>query len=136
MKRLRQSPRGQALVEFALVVPLFVIVLLGLFDLGRAVFYYTTIANASREATRLAIVDQTVATIQQRADDSLSAVMNPNLVTTTVTFYESDATTPTATPALGDFVEVRTRHNFDFMLPFVPNVSFEGVTTQQLERTS
>jgi Flp pilus assembly protein TadG len=137
MKRLQhRSTPGQALVEFALVVPLFVFILLGLFDLGRAVFYYSTVANASREAVRLAIVDQTVTAIQQRADDSVSAVMNPALVDSVVTFYESDATTPTLTPHIGDFAEVRTRHTFDFMLPWVPNVTFEGVTTQQIEHTS
>ena len=52
--------RGQAMVEFALVVPLFILVLVGLFDVGRAVYAYNTVNNAAREAGRLAIVDQYV----------------------------------------------------------------------------
>lgn len=135
MHAANDRSRGQALVEFALVVPLFVIVVLGLFDLGRAVLYYSTVANASREAVRVAIVDQTVPNIQQRADDIASSVMNPALVDSAVTFYKADGTTTTVTPKLGDFAEVRTTHLFDFMLPFVPNVTLEGVTTQQIERT-
>lgn len=46
------------MVEFALVVPLFILVLVGLFDVGRAVYAYHTVNNAAREAGRLAIVDQ------------------------------------------------------------------------------
>ena len=57
MSRAREE-RGQAMVEFALVVPLFILVLVGLFDVGRAVYAYNTVNNAAREAGRLAIVDQ------------------------------------------------------------------------------
>lgn len=54
-------------MEFALVLPLLLLIMLGLFDLGRAVYAFNTVSNAAREATRLAIVDQTVATIQAKA---------------------------------------------------------------------
>jgi len=67
MRRHAARPRGQALVEFALVLPLLVVILLGIFDLGRAVYAFNTVSNAAREATRVAIVDQTVATIQAKA---------------------------------------------------------------------
>jgi Flp pilus assembly protein TadG len=50
--------RGQALVEFALVFPAIVLLLFGAIDLGRAVFAYSTIANAAREAARVAVVNQ------------------------------------------------------------------------------
>lgn len=50
--------RGQTLVEFALVVPIFLLIVLGLFDVGRAVFNYNTVANAAREGARVAIVNQ------------------------------------------------------------------------------
>lgn len=53
-----RETRGQALVEFALVVPIFIIVLVGLFDVGRAVWNYSTVANAAREAARVAVVNQ------------------------------------------------------------------------------
>jgi len=62
--RTPKQPRGQSMVEFALIVPVFVLLLVGIFDFGRAVYGYSTINNAAREAARLAIVDQTVAHIQ------------------------------------------------------------------------
>jgi Flp pilus assembly protein TadG len=54
----RSNEPGQALVEFALILPVFILLLVGLFDLGRAVYAFNTISNASREAVRVAIVDQ------------------------------------------------------------------------------
>jgi len=52
----RRICRGQSLVEFALVFPLFFFMVTGLLDLGRAVFAYTTMNTAVREGTRFAIV--------------------------------------------------------------------------------
>jgi hypothetical protein len=49
---------GQSLVEFALVFPLLILFLFGLFDLGRAVYAYNTVANAAREGARVATVNQ------------------------------------------------------------------------------
>lgn len=51
--------RGQALVEFALVFPVLILVLVAVFDVGRLVFAYNDITNATRTGTRVAIVDQT-----------------------------------------------------------------------------
>lgn len=49
--------RGQALVEFALVAPWFFLVLLGIVEAGRFIFYYETLNNATREGARYAIVN-------------------------------------------------------------------------------
>ncbi len=62
-----RSHRGQALVEFALVLPLLVLLLVGILDVGRLVYAYHTANNAAREGGRQAIVDQTQSHIQQRA---------------------------------------------------------------------
>jgi Flp pilus assembly protein TadG len=71
MNRLRRrhgrSGRGQTLVEFALILPIFILIVVGIFDAGRAVFAYHTANNAAREGGRQAIVDQTEAHVQARA---------------------------------------------------------------------
>ena len=56
--RAQSRSRGQSLVEFAIVLPVITLVVLGLFDMGRAVFSYNTLAQAARQANRTAIVDQ------------------------------------------------------------------------------
>jgi TadE-like protein len=52
----RAKPRGQAMVEFALIFPIFILLMVGLFDLGRVIWVNDTLANAAREAARYAIV--------------------------------------------------------------------------------
>jgi len=49
--------RGQALPEFALVVPLILLMAIGTLDLGRVLLAMDTSANAAREAARFAIVN-------------------------------------------------------------------------------
>jgi Flp pilus assembly protein TadG len=48
----RRSARGQSLVELALTLPLLLIILLGVVDLGRVYFSYMTVINAAREGAR------------------------------------------------------------------------------------
>lgn len=52
----RDTPRGQALVEFALVLPILTLLLAGFWDLGRVVLAHDALNHAAREAARYAIV--------------------------------------------------------------------------------
>lgn len=49
--------RGTAVVEMALVLPIFVAVVLGIIEFGRAMMVGQMVTNAARESTRLAIID-------------------------------------------------------------------------------
>ncbi len=64
---------GQSLVEFALIFPLAFFLITGFLDLGRAVFYYSSLTNAVREGTRYAIVhkDELNAAFNNPTDNSL-----------------------------------------------------------------
>lgn len=55
------SRRGQTMVELALVLPLFVMVLSGIIILGIGVFYQQQITNAAREAARHAAIHSATA---------------------------------------------------------------------------
>lgn len=57
----RQSGRGQAMVELALVFPLFAMVLFGIIVLGIGVFYQQQVTNAAREAARFASIHSATA---------------------------------------------------------------------------
>jgi hypothetical protein len=54
--RRRSKSRGQGLVEFALVLPVFMAILIGMVDMGRAIWANNSAANAAREAARFASV--------------------------------------------------------------------------------
>ncbi|MBI4787294.1 MAG: pilus assembly protein [Chloroflexi bacterium] len=47
---------GQSLLEFALVLPVLVLVVFGMFDLGSAVITQNMMANAAREGARTGII--------------------------------------------------------------------------------
>jgi Flp pilus assembly protein TadG len=53
---LKHSQRGQSLVEMALILPIFLVCVLGMIDLGRAVYAHTILSNAVRDGCRTAIV--------------------------------------------------------------------------------
>ena len=46
------SKKGQGIVEFALAFPVFLLIVLGIFEFGRLFFTYATVFTASREAAR------------------------------------------------------------------------------------
>jgi Flp pilus assembly protein TadG len=55
----RRGQSSQALIEFALISPVLLLLLFGIIDIGRAVFYYDTLNHAVREGARAAVQAQT-----------------------------------------------------------------------------
>jgi Flp pilus assembly protein TadG len=53
----RERHRGQALVEFAIILPVFFLLVAGMFDFGLGIYSDLTLINAAREGARLGIVD-------------------------------------------------------------------------------
>lgn len=91
---MRDATRGQTLVEFALVIVVFILLLMGIFDLGRAVFSYTSVTNGAREGARLGIVNQDETAIKTRA---MNAAQMADRTPTAVTVALSESTSsPTA----------------------------------------
>src|SRR5512143_2855550 len=71
---------GQSLVEFALLFPLLLLILLGAIDLGRAFNAYFTITNASREGARWGSTHPTdTAGVTARVQAELSGVVVTNI---------------------------------------------------------
>jgi len=46
--------KGQGMVELALTLPIFLTLVYGIFEVGRAIFMYSAVLNASRDAARYA----------------------------------------------------------------------------------
>ena len=65
--------RGQAMVEMALTLPMFTMVIFGIITLGLGVFYQQQVTNAAREAARYAVIhtatDDGCPTVSNRAPD-------------------------------------------------------------------
>ena len=53
-KKRRSGEHAQAIVEFAIVLPILMLMLVGILEVGRMIFLYASVTNASREAVRYA----------------------------------------------------------------------------------
>jgi Flp pilus assembly protein TadG len=53
---MRGRRRGQAITEFALVVPTLLLLVLGITEFGRVLIIYTSTINAAREGSRFGAV--------------------------------------------------------------------------------
>lgn len=67
------TERGQSLVEFALVLPLFLMLLLGVAEFGRAWMVRNVLTGAAREAARIVAVQGDSASAQARANELLAS---------------------------------------------------------------
>jgi hypothetical protein len=47
--------QSQALIEFALIAPVLLLLIFGIIDIGRAIFFYDTLTHAAREGARAAV---------------------------------------------------------------------------------
>ncbi len=56
-QRSDQRTQGQALAEFAIILVVLMLLVLGIVDLSRAVYVRSVVANAAREGARLAAVE-------------------------------------------------------------------------------
>ncbi len=55
-KSFKNIKHGQSLVEFAILLPLLLIIIMFFFDMGRLVFYFTVLNNAARDGARYGAV--------------------------------------------------------------------------------
>jgi Flp pilus assembly protein TadG len=114
--------QGQSLVEFALVLPIMLFLFMILFDFGRAVYAYSTVADAARQGVRYAIVNQSTGTIQSTAAGAATAL---GIVPTSVevAFHPAGTTVGTCSPLdLGCVAEVRVPYRWTAITPIISNV--------------
>jgi Flp pilus assembly protein TadG len=108
------SENGQTIVEFALVAPLLMVLILGILQGGIAFNHYLVVTDAARAASREAIVARvsgvSVATIQQAAKNA-SGDLDQSKLNVTV----SDPTDPTLTTA-GSSVTVTVTYPYSINL--------------------
>jgi Flp pilus assembly protein TadG len=133
----RRTRRGQTLVEFALILPIFLLLVIGIFDFGRAVYAYNTISNAAREAVRTAIVDQNVSVITAEAV-SRSATVGVTAADVTVEFRTSDLSALCVAPyAIGCVAVVTVGYDYTAATPVIGNligtISMSATTRQPIE---
>ncbi len=100
--------RGAAAVEFALCLPLLLLLVFGIIDFGRALNAQITLSQAAREGVMLAAEGDSSAAVQARAEAAA-----PELGAISVTI--ATACAPNAGPAADAQVDVS--YSFSFITP-------------------
>jgi Flp pilus assembly protein TadG len=123
---------GVAMAEFALILPVFLMIVVGLLAFGRVFFYWIQTNHLANETARWAVVDRnpyTGKTLQQAAVDS-STIEFQNGTKVCIDFPGKDE----ATAELGDPVRVRVEKPFT-VLPMlnVGTVTIRGTSTMRIE---
>lgn len=122
----RFSDRGAAAVEFAIVVPVLLIILLALVDFGRLFFVQVSIAAASREGARAASIGRTSADVTAIVQSSAPGVARVSTLGTTDVL---DVTEDPCSETANDTAIVTTGVEFDWVTP-VELLQFYDPTTE------
>ncbi len=127
MCRGRRGERGTAVVESAMTLMLFLLLVFGIIGMGWAVYVYNQVSELAREGTRFAIVHgangkppASISDIQNYVV-ARSSGLNPNDLTVNV-----NPTWPTNNRA-GDVVTVQVQYS---LVPFVPLIPQQVLTLQ------
>jgi Flp pilus assembly protein TadG len=115
IRRMRWGERGTALVEFALVLPLLLVLVMGIIDFGRAFQTVVTLTNAAREGARLGATGASASDIQSRVVSTAGVPISAGNVTVT----NAQGTT-------GQSVTVRVNYTFQLITPLGPLVRMLG----------
>lgn len=104
--------RGQSVLEFALVLPFFLVILFSLFEFGRAMVEYTSLSNAAREGTRSGIVPTRPLADITSAARAATVTVGSLPAVEILAFRGGVQLADAATRASGDTVQVKVSHTF------------------------
>ena len=125
-----KNQRGQALVEFTIVLPILMLLIMGIFQFGMMLNAYITIGNAAREGARAGIIGSSDAEIQNLII-STSPSLKPENLTVSITPSETNRIS-------GGTLAVNVTYNYKLTVPIISslfnNVAvLKGQTTMRVE---
>lgn len=128
-RRRKDGDKGQALAEFALLVPIFLILLFAIVDFGMGFYSWITVTNSAREGARLGAVHPPLdvasspcfgkASLEQciydRVLDSADLADETTKMTVTITNAQGQS---------GESVAVKVDYQYDLITPLAGLVQF------------
>ena len=124
----RINRRGAAVVEFAIVAPVFFLLVFGMIEYGRMVMVQQVLTNASREGARRAVLDGVTDAAVTTAVNTYLTNASVSGATTTVT------TTPPVPPDVAEGRTVTVTIPFS-QVSWLPSPMFLGSTTLRASTT-
>lgn len=106
-----KDERGQSLTEFAVVLPIFLLLVCGIFDFGRLMYAYMNMNNAAQETVRLGGLGKKDTEMVAFAANYVHLGDQSKLI---VTISPNDTTRKS-----GDYVSVTLKYPFTYMAPII-----------------
>jgi len=119
----RASERGAAAVEFAIVVPVLVMLLLGIMEFSRAYNAQASLSEAAREGVRVMAISNNL-TAARAAVKNTAVSLNPALTDSNITFKNID--TGSTTCATGNRMTVTITYNLSTLTGIAGPFSMTG----------
>jgi hypothetical protein len=119
------------MVEFALIFIPFILLVMGIFDLGRGIYAASILSNAAREAARSGIVASR--TSDQLCDVAMRAVWLPDVTLPAIPSCGSAGALTAQVPDRGtqgdpsDPVQVSVTYRFTLITPLIGNIVEESI---------
>lgn len=113
MKSLKNE-KGQSLIEFAILLPLLLLLLMGILEFGLMLNAYLSINNSAREGARLGIVDGSNLEISELITNLSSNLNTENLVVNIIPLEGSRKS--------GDTLTVEIIYNYKVIIPIISNI--------------
>ncbi|WP_448902795.1 TadE family protein [Eubacterium sp.] len=105
---MKKREKGQSAVEFALVLPILLLIVCGILDFGWLFYNQLSVENACREGARVGCVNSQEAKLTEIVTDKVKAILPDNLDPVTVDVK----LTNTSSPLEGDLkVNVKAEMN-------------------------
>lgn len=124
VRNWRKTEAGQSLVEFSLILPVFLVLMFGLVDFGRAFYTWMIVTNAAREGARAGAVQLDTNSINQRIYGSFC-----NSYPSSCAIDTSRMPAPkldNVQGARGTAVTVDISYNFEYVTPLGPLLQLIG----------
>ena len=143
-RRRTSDNHGQALVEFSLAIVVFLMLMMGVFDFGRAIYQYNGVAQAAREIARVTAAhsgtDFTTAAGRSTETKAVIATQKgliPNLGDPDIRCVDIAGTVIATTCQPGDWIRVQIAATYDPITPLLGLVGtwtlFSSSTSVQLQ---
>ncbi len=113
-RKLHHSERGQSIVEFALLLPVLLLLLCGTIDFGRILYTYMNMNLATQEAVRLGGLGRGDAEIRAFTLDYLDPA-DPATVVVNITPAQASRDS-------GDYVTVTVSTPYEYMTPVISSI--------------
>lgn len=128
--KILKNKRGQTLVELALILPLLLLILMGIFEFGRVFNAYLITSHAAREGARVAVVGSDDLQIISRIKDSIF-YLDPTKMTVNISPSKSNR-------SRGSSVTVNLQYDIDIIVPIIENIipnplTLESKTVMRVE---